>query len=177
MSSCHDFFEKVKDDISDNYPALRSSLLTSSEVGVENDKVFVRTLKRVFSGNADLLLKQLPQKNYSQTKDFKFLLQLSSIDKIIEQDSNFFISEFLTPLLESCPNLTIMIGSYEFLEFLPPVSPVTMMKVEELDRLSSVELFMETAGTEVQEREVFELVKQYQGDEDMFDFTNIIPNL
>lgn len=72
-----------------------------------------------------------------------------------------------------------MIGSYEWLDFIPTatVSPITMMKVEELDRLSSVELFMETAGVAIQELEVFELVKQYQDDDDMFDFSDIIPNL
>ena len=71
-----------------------------------------------------------------------------------------------------------MIGSYEWLDYIPTVEPFSITKVAELDRLSSVELFMETAGVAtIQELEVYELVKRYKDSKDMFDFTEIIPNL
>ena len=70
------------------------------------------------------------------------MLVLNSVEKVLRKDGEFFINSFLKYLLENCPTLTIMISSCEWINYMPTV-PSWNIEVMELDKLSSVNLFIE----------------------------------
>ena len=76
-------------------------------------------------------------------------------------------------MLENCPTLTIMISSCEWIDFIPNV-PSSIIQISELDRLSSVEFFLQRARTsEISAQEVYQLVEKYP----CFDFKNVMPDM
>ena len=82
---------------------------------------------------------------------------LNGVENLLLHDRDFFISEFLEKLIENCPSLTIMISSCEWIgiEAIPNIQS-TIVKISELDRLDSVDFFLQRAKcNELMAHEVF----------------------
>ena len=90
---------------------------------------------------------------------------LDNVEKIVEYDRRLFMNDFVTQLLKECPNLQIMLSTYELMEgdYISGSVEPKAIYVEELDALSSVDLFKKKAlrVDEFSAQEVYDLVKVY----------------
>ena len=168
-SSCHDFFKKVQQDLADK--SSHSESYFSSYDFMNSETSFVRKISRVLQSDGKLL-PNLNLKNLSKKKDLRYLIVLNGVERLLQHDGDFFIKDFLEPILDKCPTVTVMISSCEWIDYIPNV-PSTIIKVNELDRLSAVEFFLKETKHDLKAREIFDLVTKYP----VFEFNEVLPNL
>ena len=105
-----------------------------------------------------------------ESSNKKFLLVLDNVEKIVQHDRRLFIDNFVNELLKQCWNLKIMVSTCELMErdLMGFIVEPKDIDVEELDNLSSVELFKKVAlhGEEFSAKEVHNLVTAYPNDLD-----------
>ena len=71
---------------------------------------------------------------------------MENIEKINENEGDFFLNDFIKDLLDNCSDLTIMFSSCEWVEAYKIGQKLVRIEVHELDRVQSVKLFLEFAG-------------------------------
>ena len=88
--------------------------------------------------------------------NLKFLLLFDNVEDIISNDPKF--KKILSDLIENCEEVSIVVCSYEWVGQIETIMP-TIVSILELDKMSSVKLFMEKTG-EFKAEEVYKLVME-----------------
>ena len=100
---------------------------------------------------------------------------LENVEKIVANDRRFFYQDLLSQLLSKCPQLQIMASTCELMtnDFIPDNIQYSVIFVQELDPISSVELFLTNTGIqECSAEEVHALAEKYPE----FDWSRVLPD-